>query len=154
MAARPTPPLPGLPAQAGARTALRVGGAVLLLLGVAVFGYGLVSVFGSMDSFDPPRGGQIAAFIGGLPLIGVGLGMLNAGFLGAQARYVAGETAPVLRDTAAYLSDGEGVLGIGRTVDDGSPAPGAAASGPFCRSCGVRNDDDARFCDSCGTSLA
>ena len=42
-----------------------------------------------------------------------------------------------------------------RRVDDGSPGTsGTAATGPFCRSCGVRNDEDARFCDGCGASLA
>ena len=25
---------------------------------------------------------------------------------------------------------------------------------PYCRSCGTRNDAEARFCDSCGTSMA
>ncbi len=52
------------------------------------------------------------------------------------------------KDSAAYLTDGEGLLGVGRTVDDHGGA------GPFCRSCGVRNDDDARYCDGCGQSLA
>jgi hypothetical protein len=28
-----------------------------------------------------------------------------------------------------------------------------AATGPFCSTCGVRNDGDATFCDSCGAAL-
>ena len=61
----------------------------------------------------------------------VGFGLLATGFLGAQARYAAGETVPVLEDSLEHLT-----------------------SGPHCRHCGVRNDEAARFCDSCGQSLA
>jgi hypothetical protein len=57
---------------------------------------------------------------------------------------------PVLKDSAAYLTDGKGVLGIGRTDDDAV----AASAGPFCSACGTRNDDTAKFCDSCGAALA
>ena len=47
-----------------------------------------------------------------------------------------------------------GVVIFGRTVDDQTATAAAAAAGPYCRSCGVRNDPDARFCDGCGQSLA
>ena len=77
---------------------------------------------------------------------------MNASTIGAQSRYVAGETMPTLKQSAAYLSDGEGIMGVGRTVDD--QQRGTAANGPYCRSCGVRNDEDARFCDGCGSALA
>jgi uncharacterized membrane protein YvbJ len=29
-----------------------------------------------------------------------------------------------------------------------------AGTGSYCRSCGRQNDRDARFCDSCGTSMS
>ncbi|NYD43364.1 zinc ribbon domain-containing protein [Nocardioides panaciterrulae] len=141
---------PGLVGQARYRNAFRAAGAVLLIVGIVVFGYGIVSVFGS-DGF--PGGWRIACFIGGLPLIGFGMMLLQAGFLGAAARYGAGETMPVVRDSASYLTDGQGILGVGRTVDDGA-VRAAGGSGPYCRACGVRNDADARFCDGCGASLA
>ena len=70
----------------------------------------------------------------------------------AAARYGAGETMPVVKNSATYLSDGEGVLGVGRTVDDAGAQ--RAVTGPYCLSCGRRNEEDARFCDGCGTSLA
>ncbi|ANH37150.1 hypothetical protein I601_0700 [Nocardioides dokdonensis FR1436] len=142
----------GLPDTARTRTALRVGGAVLLLVGVVVFGWGAYTVF-TYEGFDGPPGLAILAFLGGLPMIGLGLGALNMSTIGAQSRYVAGETMPTVKQSAAYLTDGEGILGVGRTAGDRAPA-GSAAAGPYCRSCGVRNDADARFCDGCGTSLA
>src|SRR3954453_22007796 len=71
------------------------------------------------------------------------------------ARYAAGETMPTVRDSASYLTDGEGVLGVGRTVDDtASPSATERATGPFCSTCGTRNDTDASFCDHCGAALA
>ncbi|MCK5930409.1 MAG: zinc ribbon domain-containing protein [Nocardioides sp.] len=146
-----------LPSTAGARTTLRVIGVVLLVVGVPVFAWGVYTVF-SHDGYDGPPGLAILAFLGGLPLIGIGLMALNVGTIGAQSRYVAGETMPTLKQSAAYLSDGEGIMGVGRTVDDGSHGAegsrGSAVTGPYCRSCGVRNDEDARFCDGCGASLA
>ena len=147
----------GLPRTAGTRTTLRVIGVVLLVGGVPVFAWGIYTVF-SHDGFESPPGLAILAFLGGLPLIGTGLMALNVGTIGAQSRYVAGETMPTLKQSAAYLSDGEGIMGVGRTVDDGphgaEGSRGSAVTGPYCRSCGVRNDEDARFCDGCGASLA
>lgn len=146
-----------LPRTAGTRTTLRVIGVVLLVVGVPVFAWGIYTVF-SYDGYDGPPGLAILAFLGGLPLIGMGLMALNVGTIGAQSRYVAGETMPTLKQSAAYLSDGEGIMGVGRTVDDGphgaEGSRGSAVTGPYCRSCGVRNDEDARFCDGCGASLA
>ena len=69
----------------------------------------------------------------------------------AQASYVAGETMPVVKDSATYLSDGRGIAGVGRTEDR---MEASAVTGPYCRQCGTRNDSDARFCDSCGQTLA
>ena len=77
---------------------------------------------------EPPTDGS-----GALPFFVVGGVCLQAGFIGAAARYGAGETAPVLRDTASYLTDGQGLLGVGRTVDD---RPASASPGAFCAQCG------------------
>lgn len=66
----------------------------------------------------------------------------------------AGELSPVAKDTAEYLTEGKG-MGMGNLgVTSGTTPQGGVAAGPFCRSCGTRNDADARFCDSCGTTMA
>jgi hypothetical protein len=137
---------PGLRDQTALRSFFRVGGALVLLVGLACTVAGMVSFFAATSSFEGPQHFWLC-FVG-LPLMAVGGWMLQAGFLGAAARYVAGESAPVVRDTAAYLSRGRGVLGIGR--DEQDPA---TRSGPYCSKCGVRNDADARFCDACGNPL-
>ena len=136
---------PGLRHQSRTRTVLRLLGLVLLLGGLYLVLTGGMAFLDSVDDARDESGfGPILRLGAGGFLCVAGLGLLNAGFLGAQSRYVAGETAPVLRDSAAYLSSD-------RADERG---PGSAPRGPYCRGCGTRNDQDARFCDSCGSALA
>ena len=138
------PPV-GLRNQTGVRTLFRVLGPVVILVGLAFAVLAGIDFFGSMSSFDdqPTR---FEMFFVGLPLLALGGWLTTAGFIGAGARYTAGEYAPVVKDTAGYLSDGRGVLGVGRAHSE-------RAAGPYCRQCGTGNDADARFCGSCGTTL-
>lgn len=131
--------IPGFARQSQYRNLFRVLGFVLIIGGAATCIWGFTSFIGAEDF---PGAETVVAFLGGFLVAGIGLMLLQAGFMGAAARFGAGETMPVVKDSAEYLSDGEGVLGIGRSA------------GPFCSKCGVRNDGDARFCDSCGAQLA
>lgn len=144
------PPAP-LPPSRRARIVLRVIGFSLLGVGLALAISGGLAFAEEVNSYEDTGFGSIVRLGAGGFMIVFGLAALNAGFIGAQARYAAGETMPTLKQSAAYLSDGEGVSGVGRTVDDDATD---VATGPFCRSCGVRNDAEARFCDACGRSLA
>jgi hypothetical protein len=142
---------PGIRGQRVARTVFRIVGVVTLVVAVTFLVIGLKDFFASSDSFEGPHKFWMV-FVGifGLAIAGW---CLQAGFMGAAARYTAGEAMPTVKDSAAYLTDGEGVLGIGRTVDDAA-ASTTTASGPFCSRCGTRNDGDASFCDRCGAALA
>jgi hypothetical protein len=142
---------PGLPEQVRVRNTLRITGIVLLVVGLFLFGSGLADFLSTMS--DPSLQGptKFWELFVGLLLLGPAGWCLQAGFLGGASRYVAGETAPVVKDSARYLSDGEGVLGVGRTVDD---AAEPSLHGPACSACGTRNDDGAAFCDHCGHALA
>lgn len=145
---------PGIRGQQGVRTAFRVAGIVLLVVALGFLAVGLQDFFAAANSFDGPH--EFWMIFVGILLLGPAGWCLQAGFLGAASRYVAGETAPVLKDSAAYLTDGQGFLGVGRTVfdaDAASPAP-SSATGPYCSTCGTRNDADASFCDGCGAALA
>lgn len=141
---------PGLRGQTRARTSFRVVGLVLLAMAIGLLVVGLHDFFSSFgsDSADGPH--RFWMVFVGLVMLGPAGWCLQAGFMGSVARYAAGETMPVLKDSAAYLTDGQGVLGIGRTADDAV----AATAGPFCSRCGTRNDETATFCDSCGAALA
>ena len=115
--------------------------------------------FFTLEGFAEPT--KFWMFFVGMPLLAAGGWLLPAGFMGVGARYTSGELSPAAMDTAHYLTDGKGLLGVGATPSDeatsappGAGVPTAAGSptGPYCRSCGTRNDADARFCDACGTS--
>lgn len=133
-------PNPGLAHQSGLRTFFRIAGPLVVAAALVLMALGLIDFFATMDSFEMPT--RFWMFFVGIPLLAVGGWLCQAGYGGAAARYASGELSPVAKDTAAYLTDGEGVLGVGRTA------------GPYCRSCGARNDGDARYCDGCGQSLA
>jgi hypothetical protein len=146
---------PGLPEQVRVRNILRITGLVLLVVGLFLFGSGLADFLSTMS--DPGMNGPTKfweLFVGLLLLAPAGW-CLQAGFLGAASRYVAGETTPVVKDSASYLSDGQGILGVGRTVDDASePGDETRPHGLSCSACGTRNDTGASFCDHCGHALA
>lgn len=147
---------PGIRGQGTARTAFRVVGIVLLVVALGFLAVGLQDFFASANSFDSPH--KFWMVFVGILMLGPAAWCLQAGFLGAASRYVAGETTPVIRDSASYLSDGEGILGVGRTVDDAVHArqvtQETTVTGAYCSKWRTRNDRDARFCDSCGAALA
>jgi hypothetical protein len=147
---------PGYTRQPAIRAVLRVLGVLCMGTAVVLIGLAIADFVHAMQADDfETQPTKFWYFFVALPFFAVGGFCLQAGFLGVAARYGAGETMPVMRDSASYLTDGEGVLGVGRTVDDARPATKATATaaGPYCRSCGVRNDADATFCDSCGSAL-
>jgi hypothetical protein len=141
---------PGVSGQATARLWFRVGGLVLLLVALLLLGSGLADLFSRGDPFESPHHVWML-FVGVLLLAPAGW-CLQAGFMGAATRYAAGETMPLVKDSAAYLSDGQGIVGVGRTVDEGEQTPEAAGS--YCSQCGARNAANAAFCDRCGHALA
>jgi|SRR3954451_1396227 len=140
---------PGIRGQRSTRIAFRVVGLVLLVVALGLLAVGLQNLFSTGDSFEGPD--KFWMVLVGILLLGPAGWCLQAGFLGAASRYVAGETTPTIKDSAAYLTDGRGLLGVGRTVDD---AATQQVTGPFCSACGTRNDADASYCDKCGAALA
>lgn len=144
---------PGLARQQALRTVFRVL-SICFPIGLLMVGYGFYTFATTDPGFEPGLPSGMGMFIAGGLLMVFGFFCLNAGFMGGAARYSAGETMPVVKDSASFLTDGEGVAGIGRTVDDARPRTPSSPAGPYCRACGVRNDEDATFCDGCGASLA
>lgn len=165
---------PGLRYQSGVRIALRVLGLICTLAGAGLLvlwfqnaaslwdwaadiGSGQADVNGLNDfnavmnsSKFGPLGG-VWMPVAGAMLLSAGAWMLRVGFLGFAARYLAGETAPVVKDTAEYVTDGEGILGVGRVRESADADSGAAR---FCSACGAPVSASARFCQACGERLA
>ncbi|MCP4638776.1 MAG: hypothetical protein GY851_00010 [bacterium] len=140
------------PGHAGKRTALRVAGVLVLIAGVALIAVGAGSLF-----VAGPSPLFFCAFAG-MPLLFVGSAMCMFGFMGAVARYQAGEAAPVAKDTFNYLADGtqEGVRTVASAIGEGLRQGASSEGDPDgvrCAECDALNAEDANFCDACGARL-
>jgi RNA polymerase subunit RPABC4/transcription elongation factor Spt4 len=138
------------------RNALRVAGPVIAATGLVLMIVGLVNFFMAFGGMEPPRLFW-CAFVG-IPLLGVGGILTSYAFLGRFMRYVAGETAPVGKDTFNYLAEGtrEGVQAVAGAIGQGlreSHPGGATAPMVRCHKCNALLAADARFCSQCGQAL-
>jgi hypothetical protein len=140
------------------RGVLRIVGPVVAVVGLVFIIIGMGSFFSSFGNFggEPPR--NFWCVFVGAPLLMIGLGISKFAFLGAVGRYVAGEAAPVAKDTLDYLARGTGdsIKTVARAIGEGlSEARGEAAppTVPRCRQCNAANDADAKFCKNCGAML-
>jgi RNA polymerase subunit RPABC4/transcription elongation factor Spt4 len=137
------------------RGILRVIGPLMVVIGLIFLVVGMVSFFASFGGHGSPR--LFWCCFVGLPLIWLGSVLSGVGFLGAAARYMAGESAPVAKDTFNYMADGtkEGVKTVATAVSEGL-ASGGGIGKPVqlrCHKCNQLNDADSKFCKECGTSL-
>ena len=130
------------------RKMLRLIGPLVFILGLVLTLVGLGSFFSSFGSMQPPRYFW-CAFLG-LPLMTAGGAISQFAFMGAVARFMAGETAPVAKDTFNYMASGtkDGVRDIASAI-----AEGVSANSLDCNSCRASNDIKAKFCDNCGETL-
>ena len=101
------------PKHSGARKFLRIAGPLALAVGALLMVVGFGSFFLAMFSHSGPPVLFVCAFLG-MPLLFIGVVMCMFGFMGALARYVAAEQAPVAKDTIDYMA--EGTLDAVRTV--------------------------------------
>jgi hypothetical protein len=138
------------PGHSSTRGVLRVVGPLLVAVGLIFTIAGIGSFFSSFGTFEPPRYFW-CAFVG-LPLVALGVAISKYAFMGGLFRYVAGETAPVAKDTFNYMAEGtqQGVRTMAAAVGEGLRGSGTEL---HCGKCGQPNDPDARFCQKCGASL-
>jgi len=83
------------------RNAIRILGIISLLVGIPLLLTGVVSFFESFGTFQRPKYFW-CAFIG-LPMMGFGIMLLKAGFLGVAATYVSDEVTPVVIKAARHI---------------------------------------------------
>ena len=145
------------PGHTGIRGVLRIVGPGLVIVGLIFTAVGIGSFFSSFGSFGGMPRNFWCAFVG-LPMIGVGIAISKFAFLGAIGRYMAGEVAPVAKDTFNYMADGtkDGVRNIAGAIGEGLRAGGAqggSATVVRCHKCNAENDADAKFCDNCAAPL-
>lgn len=125
---------PGYADQSTKRMIARVVGVVCMGIALLLIGLALADFFAAMNSSqfgaEPTR---FWMFFLAMPFFLIGGIGLNAGFMGAGARYAAGEVAPTARDTLNYLQEDE--------------------EETSCPHCGARNEQGAAYCDNCGQAL-
>ncbi|MCC5847365.1 MAG: SHOCT domain-containing protein [Verrucomicrobia bacterium] len=86
------------------RNTLRAIGFVLLPIGGVFAAIGLIDFFTAFGGSRMPT--KFWCLFVGLPLVAFGVMCLQAGFLRTISGYVAGESAPVAKDTLQYVGEG------------------------------------------------
>jgi hypothetical protein len=143
------------PGHGAVRPVLRILGPVFVIAGLVCIVVGMVSFFSSFGSMEPPRNFWYA-FVG-IPLLFVGIVMCKFGYLGAMSRYVAGETAPVTKDTFNYLTESTtgSVKSLAAAAAEGiSSGWHQSETALTCPRCQHPNDAGDNFCEHCGAPLS
>ena|SRR6185295_19733403 len=143
------------PGHEGVRSALRIAGPALAILGGMFMAIGLISFFSAFGSFAPPR--YLWCCFVGMPLLAVGLMITKVAFMGAVARYMAEEIAPVGKETFNYTVAGtkDSVRDLAAAVGEGlrGTATPHDAAHVHCPNCRAENEPAARFCNQCGAAM-
>lgn len=135
------------------RAFLRFLGPAIAGVGLVFLIVGLVNFFSAFGGMEPPR--LFWCFFVGGPLLAAGTGITKFAYIGAVARYVANETAPVGKDLTNYMVDGTkgSIRDVATALGEGFAAARTAHS-VDCQQCGAGNDTSANFCRNCGSPLA
>lgn len=132
----------------------RVAGPIMIVGGFIMVAVGIYDFTSGFGDFD--RGPSLfwLCFVGMMVLSG-GVWLARFGYLGAAARYVAAETAPVATDTINYVARGasEGVRELAGAVAAGIRGNAGERILVRCHKCEAENDADAKFCKACGAAL-
>ena len=107
------------PQQDMIRGFLRVVGPLTALAGLVFLIVGVASFFSAFGSFEPPR--YFWCCFVGIPLLGVGIALSKAGYIGAIYRYFAAETTPVATDAFNEMAEGSqpGLRTAARSITEG-----------------------------------
>ena len=125
------------------RRTLQVGGSVLFISGLVLFGLAIVTMVGTDLATASSAIPQAAVFgFSGVLLLGVGGTMSKFGFLKPVSEYAASEMAGAVEHAAGAVGRGLSASGVGGAVVK-----------VRCRGCGYLESEDARFCSSCGDAV-
>lgn len=138
------------------RNWLIIIGLIMIIIGIplAIIGFSsfieLQANFFSL-SFEESSALSAQAFanmVPGMFLIVIGIGLLRFGYIGKVSKYIADETGPAISSVTKSITSGikEGG-GIDLTVHSDTNIR------IKCRNCGTLNDEEATYCDKCGSQL-
>ena len=123
---------------------LKITGGALLLVGAVFAIIGFADFFSAFNGTGMPT--KFWCCFVGLPLIGIGIGLLTAGFRREIMRYQKNESAPVVNEAAEDMSPA--VKTVATAFREGFSGEGKRKC-----SCGCENDADSKFCKVCGKLL-
>lgn len=126
---------------------LKIIGFCLLICGAVCAIVGFVDFFMTFGNGGGMPKLFFLCFIG-LPLIGVGAGILTFGFRREIMRYTKNESVPVINEAGKEIAPA--VKDIASAVKDGLNEKAATV---VCPACKKENDADSKFCKSCGAPL-
>ncbi|MCK4998804.1 MAG: zinc ribbon domain-containing protein [Anaerohalosphaera sp.] len=134
----------------------RVGGPVCLVIAFVLIATAFINFFMAFGGSEPPR--LFWCFFLAMPFFIAGGAMTNFGYMGKVARYVAGETAPVAKDTINYMVDGtqDSIKKVASAIGQGFSEANIGGGGGTkvkCHKCNELVDADSRFCSECGSAL-
>jgi RNA polymerase subunit RPABC4/transcription elongation factor Spt4 len=151
------------PGHSSIQRTLRIGGPILLAIGLIFISIGTLGFFISILSQMFSGVWLIIFILLGIPLLFLGSVMTMFGYIGRLARYQAGEIAPVGKDTINYMVDGTKESldtishslgkGLGEGIGAALSPSGKEKSQNKCHKCGEPLDADANFCDNCGSAV-
>ncbi len=87
----------------------------------------------------------------GLPMIGIGVGLLMFSSHGDIMRYTKNEAVPVINEAGEELTPA--IKSVAGAVREGLYGEPAKTKRPVCPVCGVENQAENKFCDKCGALL-
>lgn len=122
------------------KTALKIVGGILLVLGVILAAVGLIDFFASVGTMEMPT--RFWCCFIGLPISFSGLVCLLWGFRREIAQYAKNEVTPVAGEAIVDLTPA--AADLARAVHTADTA---------CLRCGTRNAAGAKFCNGCGAPL-
>lgn len=123
---------------------LKICGGILLAVGIILALIGFIDFFGSIKS-GTGMPDKFWCLILGLPLTGCGGMLLSIGFKREFMNYNKNESVPVINDASKDLQPA--FKNIAEAVTRGSDEKSKTCS------CGAINDENAKFCKSCGKKL-
>ena len=122
---------------------LKIAGFVLVIVGAVLVLAAFIDFFITVG--NPDKGMPKLFFLAfiGLPMLGIGAGLLTFGFRREIATYSKNESVPVINEASSEIAPAiQNVVKAAKTE-----------SGVRCE-CGALNDADAKFCKACGKPLA
>lgn len=121
---------------------LKIAGACLLAAGLVCTVIGMTDFFAAFNSEGERMPKLFFMCFIGLPLIGLGVGMLIFGFKREILRYAKNESVPVINEVGEEISPAVK-----------SVVSAAKGAGKIVCSCGAVNAEGSKFCNECGKAL-